>query len=83
MTQSDIIKTPNANNEKRGRKITKADISLPTNFQHVEHIGWNGPRQVDLDVQSILNNIPKINAPIEQMVSVKKRIHIVNGIDVC
>ena len=34
--------------EKRG-KLRKSDISLPTNFQHVSHVGWDPNRGFDLE----------------------------------
>ena len=34
--------------DKRG-KLRKSDISLPTNFQHVSHVGWDPNRGFDLE----------------------------------
>ncbi|KAH8311506.1 hypothetical protein KR044_006662, partial [Drosophila immigrans] len=30
------------------RKVTKADISQPTNFVHISHVGWNADKGFDL-----------------------------------
>lgn len=35
--------------KKLKRKICKNDISLPTNFKHVDHIGWSGTKRIDSD----------------------------------
>lgn len=65
------------------RKITKADISTPTNFQHIAHVGWNdsshldglpqggadGSRRIDLETQSTEERVKKIDANIGQMVN--------------
>lgn len=37
----------NSNNKKKA-KFTKADISEPTNFQHVSHVGWDPNKGLDL-----------------------------------
>lgn len=34
--------------KKRGRKFTKSDISNPTNFIHVSHVGWNAQKGFDM-----------------------------------
>ena len=31
------------------RKLKKEDISLPTNFQHISHVGWDPNRGFDLE----------------------------------
>lgn len=44
-----------SNREKKrpNRKLTKADISQPTNFKHLAHVGWNdGKRLVGLELNS-------------------------------
>ncbi len=33
----------------KGRKLKKEDISLPTNFQHISHVGWDPNRGFDLE----------------------------------
>nr|XP_018914401.1 PREDICTED: neural Wiskott-Aldrich syndrome protein-like [Bemisia tabaci] len=35
--------------KKRKTKFTKADIGLPQNFTHVQHVGWNPNRGFDVD----------------------------------
>lgn len=32
-----------------GRKLTKADISQPTNFKHLAHVGWNDGKRFELN----------------------------------
>ncbi|XP_062125019.1 actin nucleation-promoting factor WASL isoform X1 [Drosophila sulfurigaster albostrigata] len=34
--------------KKRKNKVTKADISQPTNFVHISHVGWNADKGFDL-----------------------------------
>lgn len=34
---------------KKSFKLTKADISMPTNFQHLSHVGWDPDRGFDLE----------------------------------
>ena len=35
--------------KKDKKKIRKEDISLPTNFQHVSHVGWDPNKGFDLE----------------------------------
>lgn len=43
--------------KRSNRKLTKADISMPTNFKHVVHVGWSAQKGFDLqgDEVSSLN----------------------------
>ncbi|XP_037551868.1 WASP like actin nucleation promoting factor b isoform X3 [Nematolebias whitei] len=41
------IKKDKGNNKKK--KLTKADIGTPSNFQHVSHVGWNPNTGFDLN----------------------------------
>lgn len=36
-----VTKSDNSHGKLKKRPLTKEDISTPTNFQHVQHIGWN------------------------------------------
>lgn len=44
MTNSNPIK----DKKKSNRKLTKADISMPTNFKHIVHVGWSAQTGFDL-----------------------------------
>lgn len=37
-----------SNVKDKKRKMTKADISYPTNFMHISHVGWNAIQSFDL-----------------------------------
>lgn len=39
----------NSKDKKRNRRVTKDDISLPTNFVHVSHVGWNAQKGFDVN----------------------------------
>lgn len=42
--------------KKRGnRKLTKADISMPTDFKHVVHVGWTAQKGFDLNGEEVDN----------------------------
>lgn len=46
----------NARDKKRAnRKLTKADISSPTNFIHIVHVGWNAQKGFDLNGEEVSN----------------------------
>lgn len=36
-----------------GRKLTKADISQPTNFKHLAHVGWNDSKRFELNSEEV------------------------------
>lgn len=44
-----------------GKKLTAADISMPTNFQHVVHVGWSAQNGFDL-VDNDPNGSDKLNS---------------------
>ena len=52
-----VMATNNNKGSKKSRKksktgkrgLTKDDIGLPSNFQHVSHVGWDPNRGFDLD----------------------------------
>lgn len=44
-----------------GKKLTAADISMPTNFQHVVHVGWSAQNGFDL-VDNDPNGSEKLNS---------------------
>lgn len=35
------IDTKKKNKKDKNRKLTKADIGLPSDFKHVSHVGWD------------------------------------------
>lgn len=35
------------------RKLTKADISQPTNFKHLAHVGWNDSKRFELNSEEV------------------------------
>lgn len=35
------------------RKLTKADISQPTNFKHLAHVGWNDGKRFELNTDEV------------------------------
>lgn len=37
------------------RKLTKADISQPTNFKHLAHVGWNDSKHFELNSEDVNN----------------------------
>uniref|UniRef100_A0A1A9ZUP9 WH1 domain-containing protein n=1 Tax=Glossina pallidipes TaxID=7398 RepID=A0A1A9ZUP9_GLOPL len=37
-----------SNSKDKKRKVTKADISQPTNFMHISHVGWDANKGFDL-----------------------------------
>ena len=39
---------PQDGKKKKKGKLRKEDISLPTNFQHISHVGWDPNRGFDL-----------------------------------
>ena len=66
MTQfsmSPSIPNSGLRDKKRGtRKLTKADISMPTDFKHVAHVGWTAQRGFDLNGEEVEN----LNAFLER-----------------
>lgn len=44
--------------EKGKKKITKADISTPTEFRHVSHVGWDPTTGLDVIYNTALCSIP-------------------------
>lgn len=43
------------NKKRPNRKLTKADISTPTNFKHLAHVGWNDQKCFELNSDEISN----------------------------
>ena len=41
---------PQDGKKKKKGKLRKEDISLPTNFQHISHVGWDPNRGFDLGI---------------------------------
>lgn len=48
--------------KRSNRKLTKADISMPTNFKHVVHVGWTAQKGFDLNGEEVSN----LNAFLEK-----------------
>lgn len=40
---------------KPNRKLTKADISTPTNFKHLAHVGWDNQKCFELNSEEVSN----------------------------
>ena len=40
---------PQEGKKKKKGKLRKEDISLPTNFQHISHVGWDPNKGFDLE----------------------------------
>ena len=40
---------PQDGKKKKKGKLRKEDISLPTNFQHISHVGWDPNKGFDLE----------------------------------
>lgn len=44
----------NGRDKKRSnRKLTKADISMPTDFKHIVHVGWSAQKGYDLNNEEV------------------------------
>lgn len=43
------------NKKRSNRKLTKADISSPTNFIHIVHVGWTAQKGFDLNGEEVSN----------------------------
>lgn len=44
----------NSRDKKRSnRKLTKADISMPTDFKHIVHVGWSAQKGYDLNNEEV------------------------------
>lgn len=39
--------------KRSNRKLTKADISMPTDFKHIVHVGWSAQRGYDLNNEEV------------------------------
>lgn len=54
MPQSNAIGIENRRDKKRpNRKLTKADISNPTGFKHLAHVGWNDSKRFELNSEEV------------------------------
>lgn len=52
------------------RKITKADIGMPTNFKHLTHVGWSAQKGFDLtgdDVETLKPFLDKAGVSDQQL----------------
>lgn len=43
----------NRDKKRPNRKLTKADISQPTNFKHLAHVGWNDGKRFELNSDEV------------------------------
>lgn len=44
----------NGRDKKRAiRKLTKADISNPTNFKHIAHVGWDAQKGINMNTEDV------------------------------
>lgn len=60
----------NKDKKRSNRKLTKADISMPTNFKHVVHVGWSAQKGFDLkgdEVSSLNAFLEKAGVSEQQM----------------
>lgn len=39
--------------KRTNRKFTKADISMPTDFKHIAHVGWDAQKGFDLNGEEV------------------------------
>lgn len=44
----------NKKDKKEKKKYCKEDIGLPTNFQHLHHVGWNSAGTIDFQLKQVL-----------------------------
>lgn len=60
-----------SSDKKRGnKKLTKADIGMPTNFKHVTHVGWSAQKGFDLtgdDVETLKPFLAKAGVSDQQL----------------
>lgn len=48
---TDTLKVKKSDKKDKGKKkLTKEDISTPTNFRHVGHVGWDPNKGLDVSV---------------------------------
>lgn len=69
------------NRKKPTRKLTTADISMPTNFQHIAHIGWDGKNLNNEEVNNLSRFLEKAGVSESQMNNRKTRQMIYDFID--
>lgn len=43
----------NRDKKRSNRKLTKADISMPTDFKHIVHVGWSAQKGYDLNNEEV------------------------------
>ncbi|XP_037029639.1 neural Wiskott-Aldrich syndrome protein isoform X1 [Bradysia coprophila] len=55
MSPSSIPSSGLRNKKPGNRKLTKADISMPTDFKHVVHVGWTAQKGFDLNGEEVDN----------------------------
>lgn len=53
-----VKETPKGKKDKKGKKkLTKEDISTPTDFRHVSHVGWDPNTGLDVSGHRFYSNI--------------------------
>lgn len=78
MSQS-TVSAQRDNKKKPNRKLTKADISQPTNFKHLAHVGWDDSKRFDLnneDVSSLDSFLKKAGVSEQQLKDRETRAYI-------
>lgn len=76
--------TPSENGrirKKPTRKLTKADISMPTNFEHIAHIGWEGKNLSNRETVVLSEFLKKAGVSESQMNNRETRQYIYDFID--
>lgn len=48
-TTSSIMSSKKSNKKDKNKKLTKADIGLPSDFKHLSHVGWDPNQGFALD----------------------------------
>lgn len=64
------IQQQHSEKKRANRKLTKADIGMPTNFKHLTHVGWSAQRGFDLtgdDVETLKPFLEKAGVSDQQL----------------
>lgn len=81
MLQSNTPFENRRDKKKPNRKLTKADISNPTGFKHVVHVGWNDSKGFDLNTEDVnsLDSFLKKAGVSEQQLSDRETRNYIYG----
>lgn len=63
------------------RKLTKADISTPSNFIHIAHVGWNPQKGFDTNDEHLNDFLTKAGVSPEQLKDPETREYIYDFIE--